>query len=130
MRSTLRVPRNQRRIEQGEAAYPRTAIIRNKMKREPPKPGVNLHGLCRRNPWWLQIVGSEQGRRDSDEVWRQRRSKARGSVGVVYCRDQALSVSVRRARSVYVCLRERALSVFVYCRGRSLDKGRTVRDSS
>ncbi|KAJ1167744.1 hypothetical protein NDU88_008133 [Pleurodeles waltl] len=66
------------------------------------------------------IAGSEQGKRDSDEVWRQRRSKdgaEQGALSVfVYCRDQALSVSVRRAQSVFVCRRERALSVSVYRR--------------
>ncbi|KAJ1107806.1 hypothetical protein NDU88_005195 [Pleurodeles waltl] len=67
-----------------------------------------------------RIAGSEQGKRDSDEVWRQRRSKdgaEQGALSVfVYCRDQALSVSVRRAQSVFVCRRERALSVSVYHR--------------
>ncbi|KAJ1169460.1 hypothetical protein NDU88_001353 [Pleurodeles waltl] len=67
-----------------------------------------------------RIAGSEQGKRDSDEVWRQRRSKdgaEQGALSVfVYCRDQALSVSVRRAQSVFVCRRERALSVSVYRR--------------
>ncbi|KAJ1152091.1 hypothetical protein NDU88_004868 [Pleurodeles waltl] len=60
------------------------------------------------------------GKRDSDEVWRQRRSKdgaEQGALSVfVYCRDQAFSVSVRRAQSVFVCRRERALSVSVYRR--------------
>ncbi|KAJ1190081.1 hypothetical protein NDU88_006820 [Pleurodeles waltl] len=67
-----------------------------------------------------RIAGSEQGKRDSDEVWRQRRSKdgaEQGALSVfVYCRDQALSVSVRRDQSVFVCCRERALSVSVYRR--------------
>ncbi|KAJ1198570.1 hypothetical protein NDU88_002409 [Pleurodeles waltl] len=67
-----------------------------------------------------RIAGSEQGKRDSDEVWRQRRSKdgaEQGALSVfVYCRDQALSVSVRWAQSVFVCRRERALSVSVYRR--------------
>ncbi|KAJ1122765.1 hypothetical protein NDU88_001249 [Pleurodeles waltl] len=67
-----------------------------------------------------RIAGTERGRRDSDEVWRQRRSKdgaEQGALSVfVYCRDQALSVSVRRAQSVFVCRRERALSVSVYRR--------------
>ncbi|KAJ1195286.1 hypothetical protein NDU88_004567 [Pleurodeles waltl] len=68
----------------------------------------------------VRIAGSEQGKRDSDEVWRQRQSKdgaEQGALSVfVYCRDQALSVSVRRAQSVFVCRRERALSVSVYRR--------------
>ncbi|KAJ1180385.1 hypothetical protein NDU88_005606 [Pleurodeles waltl] len=67
-----------------------------------------------------RIAGSEQGKRDSDEVWRQRRSKDGAEQGAllvfVYCRDQALSVSVRRDQSVFVCRRERALSVSVYRR--------------
>ncbi|KAJ1170898.1 hypothetical protein NDU88_002769 [Pleurodeles waltl] len=57
-----------------------------------------------------RIAGSEQGKRDSDEVWRQRRSKdgaEQGALSVfVYCRDQALSVSVRRALSVSVYRRD------------------------
>ncbi|KAJ1152275.1 hypothetical protein NDU88_005051 [Pleurodeles waltl] len=57
-----------------------------------------------------RIAGSEQGKRDSDEVWRQRRSKDGAEQGAlsefVYCRDQALSVSVRRALSVSVYRRD------------------------
>ncbi|KAJ1201325.1 hypothetical protein NDU88_005138 [Pleurodeles waltl] len=84
-----------------------------------------------RQPWWaesedgwsavevlrkevttpaVRIAGSEQGKRGSDEVWRQRRSKdgaEQGALSVfVYCRDQALSVSVRRALSVSVYRRD------------------------
>ncbi|KAJ1177463.1 hypothetical protein NDU88_002718 [Pleurodeles waltl] len=68
--------------------------------------------LCR-------LRGSRAPSRGSETVTRcgGKDGVEQGALSVfVYCRDQALSVTVRRDQPVFVCRRERALSVSVYRR--------------
>ncbi|KAJ1181017.1 hypothetical protein NDU88_006228 [Pleurodeles waltl] len=89
----------------GHAGYRERSEAKEKADKDPLKI-LNMVVVTRK---WKHGC-EDRGLRDSAEVWRQRRSKdgaEQGALSVfVYCRDQALSVSVRRALSVSVYRRD------------------------